>query len=162
MFEDFIHRPGFLGTGANLATDSALIVMLAIGGLFTFGFFLARAGRYEAHRWVQTAGGVLSLLIGLWLMVLPYRDFILPGIPAELRQPFYWLTTLHALVGLAALPFGLFVILRGNNLVPAALRFQNYKPYMRTAYVLFMLTIVLGVGVYIVWFVTNPNPPVFK
>lgn len=159
--EDLIHSPGFLGTGANLLTDVALVLMVTVAGLFTFGFGLARAERYQAHRWVQTAGGVLALLLVLWLMVLPYRDFILVDLPERFPEPFYWITTLHAAVGAVALPFGMFVILRGHGLVPERLRFNNYKPYMRIAYGLFMLTILLGFAVYVVWFVTNPNPPTF-
>lgn len=159
--EDFIHQPGFLGTGANLATDSVLVLLVLVAIGFTVGFWLARQGRYEAHKWVQTASGLTVLVLVLWLMVLPYRDFILPGIPDRLAAPFYWLTSLHALAGAIALPFGLFVILRGHNLVPKALQFNDYKTFMRWAYGLFMVTIALGLGVYLVWFVTNPNPPTF-
>jgi uncharacterized membrane protein YozB (DUF420 family) len=159
--EDLLHLPGFLGTSANLATDSALVMMVVVAALFTVGFGLARAQRYEAHRWVQTAGGLISLILVAWLMILPYRDFILPGIPARMSQPFYSLTTLHALAGLVALPFGLYVMLTGHKLLPERWRFENYKPYMRWAYGFFMTTIALGVAVYVVWFVTNPDPPVF-
>lgn len=159
---DLLHSPGFLGTGGNLATDSALVVMLLVGALFSVGFWLARRGRYEIHRWVQTTGGVVSLILVLWLMLLPYRDFVIPGLPERLSQPFFGVTTLHALVGLAALPFGTFVILRGHNLVPKALRFDDYRKFMRWAYGLYMVTIMLGIAVYVVWFVTNPNPPVFE
>lgn len=158
---DFIHRPGFLGTGANLATDVALMLMVAAAITFSVGFWLARRGRYRAHKWVQSAGGLVVLVLVLWLMVLPYRDFILPGVPQLLSEPFYWVTSLHALMGLIALPFGLFVILRGHNLLPEPLRFNNYKPFMRWAYGLFMATILVGFAVYLVWFVTNPNPPTF-
>lgn len=158
---DWMHRPGFLNTGANMATDTGLLVMLLVAALFTLGFYLARRGRYEAHKWVQTTGGALALLLVLWLMVLPYRDFVLPELPQRLDEAFHGITTLHALVGLVALPFGTFVILRGHNLVPQWLRFNDYKKFMRWAYALYMVTIGLGFVVYIVWFVTNPNPPQF-
>lgn len=156
-----MHSPGFLGTGANLLTDTALILMVLAAIIFTVGFALARMQKYGAHRWVQTAGGALVLLLVMWLMVVPYRQFVMEGVPGELGQPFYWVSTLHAALGAVALPFGLFVILRGHGLVPEALKFSNYKPFMRTAYVLFILTILIGFAVYIVWFVANPNPPTF-
>lgn len=158
---EFIHRPGFLGTGANLATDFAMVVMVLIALAFTVGFWLARRGRYQAHKWVQTGAGLTALSLVLWLMLLPYRDFVVPGLPAALPEPFYWVTSLHALLGAVALPFGLFVILRGHNLVPDRLKFNNYKLFMRWAYGLFLATILIGLGVYLVWFVTNPNPPSF-
>lgn len=158
---ELLHRPGFLGTAGNFATDATLVLMLAVALLFSIGFALARMGKYEAHRWVQTSGAVLSSGLVLWLMILPYRDFILPGLPGRLAEPFYAVTTLHALVGAVAFPFGAFVVLRGHQLVPARLRFRNYKLYMRTAYGLYMAAIALGILVYIVWFVVNPDPPTF-
>ena len=50
--EAFMHSQGFLGTNANLAADTTLIVMIIVGIMFTVGFVLARMGKYEAHRWV--------------------------------------------------------------------------------------------------------------
>ncbi|MCO6451389.1 MAG: hypothetical protein J5I90_11440 [Caldilineales bacterium] len=174
------HSPGFLGTSANLAADATLVFMLMIGAIFTFGAYLAKkaqsierkyekgsperagAGKlFRRHRWVQTTGGVLSTILVLWMMILPYRDFVAPGIPALLGQPFFLVTTIHALVGFFAFMIGIYVVLRGNKLLPKAISFDNYKPWMRTAYVLYIVTILLGVAVYVVWFVTNPNPPVY-
>jgi hypothetical protein len=159
---ELFHRPGFLGTSANLAADATLVAMLVIGALFTVGAVLARRGRYETHRWVQTGTAVINLILVAWMMILPYRDFILPGIPERIGETFYLSTTLHAIVGVAAILFGSFVVLRGNGLVPDALKFHNYKPMMRIAYGLYMAAIVLGIWVYFTWFVTNPNPPVYN
>jgi uncharacterized membrane protein YozB (DUF420 family) len=159
---ELFHSPGFLGTAANFLTDLTFVLMLCIAALFTLGFILARRRRYEAHRWVQTSAVALSTGLVLWLMPLPYRDFVVPGIPGRLGEAFYWATSLHAAVGAVALTFGLFVALRGNRLVPKALRFENYKPFMRTAYGLYMAAIALGILVYLAWFVFNPNPPVFQ
>jgi hypothetical protein len=52
--------------------------------------------------------------------------------------------------------------LRGNGLVPSALQFRDYKRFMRTSYALYMLATLLGVVVYLTWFVGNPNPPVYQ
>ena len=158
---EILHQPGFLGTAANFAADMSLVLMLMVGVAFSVGALLAHAGKYEAHRWVQTTAAAVSGILVLWLMLLPYRDFILPGVPDRLGEAFYGVTTLHALVGAVAFPFGIFVVLRGHRLVPPRLQFSNYKLFMRTAYVLYMATIALGVATYVVWFVTNPNPPDF-
>jgi hypothetical protein len=56
-------------------------------------------------------------------------------------------------VGAIGLVLGTFVVLRGNELVPKALRFSNYKLFMRTSYVLYMLATLLGVIVYVLAFV---------
>ena len=95
-------------------------------------------------------------------MILPFRDFIAPGIPERLNESFYYVTTLHAFVGFSALLFGLFVVLRGNGLMIKPLRFNNYKLFMRISYALYMLATLIGIGVYFTWFVNNPNPPVYQ
>jgi plastocyanin len=50
------------------------------------------------------------------------------------------------------------VALRGNELVPRALKFRNYKLFMRTAYGMYMLVTLLGIWVYSVWYVNAPAP----
>ena len=67
----------------------------------------------------------------------------------------YAVNTAHAVVGAVALVFGVFVALRGNELVPHALKFRNYKPFMRGAYALYMLGTLTGVITYVVLYVTG-------
>jgi uncharacterized membrane protein YozB (DUF420 family) len=121
--------------------------------LFTLGWRLAILRRYEAHRRVQTAAVLLNSLDVLIVMVSSYVIFILPGIPARLGEGSYGITTVHALVGLVSLILGVYVVLVGNRLLPARLRFTNYKPVMRVTYALYMLATILGVAVYVVVFV---------
>lgn len=157
----FLHQPGFLGTNANRAVDLTLVLMLLAAALFTFGFVLARQRRYRAHRWVQTSAATLNAAMVLWMMVLPYYDFVIKDFLGSQRPAFYTVTSLHAAAGLAAFTFGVFVTLRGNELVPKALKFNNYKRYMRIAYGLYMFATLLGIWVYFVWWVNNPTPPQF-
>jgi uncharacterized membrane protein YozB (DUF420 family) len=159
---ELLHRPGFLGTRANFGADATLLVMIFIAALFTVGFYLARRRKFTAHRWVQTGAATLNLIMVLWLMILPFRDFVLRDIGGPRLTIFYAATGLHALVGLFGVGFGAFVVLRANGLMPAALRFRNYKPFMRTAYSLYMATTLLGIFVYLTWFVFIPNSPVYK
>lgn len=159
--DDFFHSPGFLGTHANLAADVTLVVMLFTAILFSIGFYLARKRSYNRHKWVQTSGAVLNLIMVLWMMILPFRDFIILDKGGPREGYFYGITTIHALIGLSATIFGLFVVLRGHNLVPKRLRFRKYKPYMRTAYALYLAATLLGVGVYLAWFVFTASTPTF-
>jgi uncharacterized membrane protein YozB (DUF420 family) len=156
-----LHQPGFLGTRANFAADMTLILMLLILGLFTIGVVLALRKQYNAHRWVQTTAAVLNAGMVLWMMILPFRDFVLQDQGGPRPAIFYTVTSIHALAGASALIFGLFVVLRGNGLVPKAMRFRNYKAFMRTAYGLYFLATLLGVLVYYVWFVVVPNSPTY-
>jgi uncharacterized membrane protein len=159
---ELLHRPGFLGTAANWAADMTLLLSILVALILTVGVVIARRRQYERHRWIQTSAVALNVILVLWLMILPYRDFIAPGIPERLGEPFIWLTTLHAIVGFFAFVLGTFVVLRANGLMFAALKFNNYKLFMRTSYALYMATTLLGLGVYVVWFVTNASPPVYK
>lgn len=157
---ELLHRPGFLGTSANWAADVTLLLSALVVVLLTIGVVLAVRGRYEAHRWFQTSAATLNAILVLWLMILPFRDFVAPASnPAGLPLSAIATTRIHAAVGFTALVFGLFVTLRANKLMPTFLRFNNYKAFMRVAYVLYLLASLIGLFVYITWFVGNPNPP---
>ncbi|MEK6220905.1 MAG: DUF420 domain-containing protein [Chloroflexota bacterium] len=158
---DLLHADGFLGTNANFAADMTLVLSILVTTLFTIGYYLAKQEKFDTHKWVQTSGAVLNIILVLWLMILPYRDFILRDSGGPRESVFYYVTTLHAGVGFFAFVFGNFVVLRGHGLVPKALQFNKYKPFMRTAYFLYLATTLLGVWVYVTWFVTVSKPPVF-
>ena len=93
------------------------------------------------------------------MMILPFRGFVLPGVPGRLDERFYAVSTLHGLVGAIGLLLGVFVALRGNGLVPKVLRFNNYRLFMRVSYALYMVATAAGLLLYLTWFVNNPNPP---
>lgn len=159
---ELLHQPGFLGTSANFAADMTLVLSAVVALLFTIGVVLAVRGQYTAHRWVQTTAATINAILVLWLMVLPFRDFVAPpDNPGGLPLSAIATTRIHAAVGSAALIFGLFVVLRGNGLMIKPLRFNNYKAFMRVAYVLYMTATLIGLFVYITWFVGNPNPPAY-
>lgn len=149
----FLNGPGFFGTTANFRSDATLVLILITAVLFTIGWQLAVRKRYEAHRWVQTSAVILNTMAILFTMISSFLIHILPGIPAKLNQDDYAVTTVHALVGLVGMVLGVFIVLRGNKLVPKALRFKNYKLFMRTSYALYMLATLLGVIVYIIVYV---------
>lgn len=47
-----LESPGFLNLGAELGADIALVSMLFLGVLMTFGVVLAVRGKYELHRYL--------------------------------------------------------------------------------------------------------------
>ena len=159
--DELLHRPGFLGTHANFAADLTLVVMLFGAALFTLGVVMALRRRYQVHRWIQTTAAGLNAMMVLWMMILPFRDFVLRDLGGPRPAFFYTITAAHAIIGFTGLTFGLFVTLRGNELVPKRLKFNNYKLFMRVAYGLYMLATLLGIWVYLTWFATIPNPPRF-
>lgn len=140
---------GFLGTEASLAADISLVGSVLVAVAFSVGAWLALRGKYEAHRWVQTGAAVVNLLLVLGIMI-PSLLSVDPSENVELPASAFVAMPAHEFVGAAALIFGLYVVLRGNELVPARLKFQNYKPFMRAAYALYMLATLIGVAVYVV------------
>jgi hypothetical protein len=159
---EFLHSPGFLGTNANMFADLTLIMMLLILATFSVGFYLAVKGRYDTHKWVQTTGVALNVILVLWLMVIPYRNLVLNDSGGPREPAFYQVAMIHAAVGFFAFLLGSFVVLRGHKMVPKFLQFKNYKLFMRTAYGLYLLTTLLGVWLYYTWYVVIANPPIFE
>ena len=153
MSSDFYLWPGFLGTRATFGPDLALVLILISSTLFTIGWQLAVHKHYDIHRWVQTSAAIINALVVLVVMVGSFVGFTLSKIPSQLAQPPIWVTTVHACVGTITFLLGIFIVLRANKLVPQALRFQNYKLFMRTSYGLYMLTTLIGIAVYIVAYV---------
>ncbi len=157
---EILHAPGFLGTSANFGADMTLLLSALVAILLTLGVVFAVRHQYTAHRWLQTSGVLLNAVLVLWLMVLPYRDFVAPpNNPAMLPLSAIATTRIHAAVGATAFLFGIFVMLRGNGLMIKPLQFSNYRVFMRVSYILYMTASLIGLFVYITWFVGNPTPP---
>ncbi len=150
---DFYLLPGFLGTRATFGPDLALSLILISSTLFTIGWQLAVHKHYTIHRWVQTSAAIINASAVLSVMVGSFLGFTLPQIPANFHQTPIWVTTVHAVLGTFTFLFGVFVVLRANKLVPMALRFENYKLFMRTAYSMYMLVTLIGIAVYLVTYV---------
>ena len=145
------------GITAPLPAELALLGSVLVVLLLTVGVTLARRKRYTAHRWVQTVGVVLNLALVVAVMLGSFAKAAAPGIPQRLAEPYYAVAAMHGLLGLVAVVFGVFVLLRGHGLVPKALQFSNYKAFMRTAYGLYLLATLAGVGLYTVWYRSAPR-----
>lgn len=143
-----METPGFLGTEASLLADVALVGSIIVAIMFTVGAYLAIRGQYEAHRWVQTTGAIANLALVLGIMI-PSLLSVDPSENVELPAAAFVAMPAHEIFGTVGMLFGLFVVLRGNELVPNRLKFQNYKPFMRAAYALYLIATIVGVAVYV-------------
>ena len=146
----FLNSRGFLGTTASFRVDITLVFILIASLLFTIGWRLALNKQFKVHRWTQTIAAILNAVVVLSTMISSFINYILPGIPSKLNEGSYAVTTIHALIGAIGLGLGIIVVLRGNELAPKSLRFENYKLFMRTSYVLYMLSTLMGVLVYLI------------
>lgn len=112
----------------------------------TIGWVLARMGHYRAHGIVQSTVVVLNLYLIMKVMV----PSISHGTPDLL-------TSAHAALGGIMELLALYILLvAGTNLLPQKLRFQNYKPWMRTALAGWWVVVGLGVAIYAPWGTTTP------
>ncbi len=150
---DFYLLPGFLGTRATFGPDLALILILISSTMFTIGWQLAVHKHYDIHRWVQTSAAIINSSAVLVIMVGSFWGFVLPTLPQKIGQTVTQVTVVHAIIGAITFLLGVFVVLRANKLVPKAWRFKNYKLFMRTSYSLYMLTTLIGIGVYVLTYV---------
>ena len=144
---------GFLGTGATFAADLNLVMQLAMGAALVVGAFLARRKRYRAHGLCQSTVLLLNLVMIALVMSPAFRRQVQPQLPAGLRDRYYAVATAHAALGTAAELLGLYIVLvAGTNLVPRRLRFERWKPWMRTELALWWVVVLVGVATYAVWY----------
>lgn len=146
---DFLNDSGFLGTPASLGADLSLVVATLAAVLVTIGWRLAVNKRFAAHRSVQISATVLNALVAVFWMIGSFRRYVVPELPGNLADPPFALTAVHATVGTIGLLLGGLIILRYSFLSPPQLRRVNAKTVMRTAFILYLLSWVLGVGVYV-------------
>lgn len=149
----FLDAPGFLGTNATFRSDASLVLILISMALFTYGWWQALHKRHKSHRRVQTVGVILNTLVVLLVMVASFAKYILPGIPEKLGEGSYGITVLHALIGLAGMSLGLFVVGHGNRVLFKRVRIRHYKRLMRLTYIVYLLGTLSGVIIYIVVFI---------
>ncbi len=151
---DFLFQPGFLATNAPLVADLSLVLTLLSVLLLTIGIPLIRRHQVHAHRWVQTAAVILNTIVVLIAMIRPLVLYILPELPDRFSQIPFGITAVHAVVGTIGVILGVYVVLRGNNLVPKRMRFKNYKSIMRISYGIYLLATLLGLVVYLQTYVS--------
>jgi uncharacterized membrane protein YozB (DUF420 family) len=146
---------GFLGTAAPWSSDATLIIELGMGVALLVGWTLARRGRYRAHAWCQSLVVLLNPAAILLLMVPSFRRSFAP-IPRHLGNSYHVLAAVHAALGTVAELLGLYIlVVAGTNILPKWVRFDRYRPWMRTALVMWWLVVLLGVGTYIRWYVAS-------
>jgi len=149
---------GILHLGGTVSADLNILIQVALAAAMTGGVICARRRHYRAHGVVEVSVVLLNLAAIAFLMLPSFPRAIWKKAPAILARPYYAVVTIHALLGLLAESFGLYVVLSaGTILLPEGLRLRNYKLWMRTTFALWMLALVAGGAVYYVWYVYLPR-----
>jgi uncharacterized membrane protein YozB (DUF420 family) len=146
-------KHGFLGTSAPLSADIALIIEMVMALALLLGMRLARRQRYRAHAWCQSGVVLLNVFVIALIMAPSFRSQVAPKIPTRLGRPFYAVATVHATVGCIAELLGIYIVLAaGTTILPERLRLVRYKPWMRTALLIWWLALLLGLATYARWY----------
>ena len=141
-------------TAAPINSDLVAIVEIVIAGLLLFGAVLVRRGHVRAHMYLQSSMILVNIPIVLSWMVPQFLAYILPGLPAQIGDPFYFVPTIMLVAGLAAELLGIFIILvAATRWIPERFRFRRYKLWMRTELTLWWSVVVFGLVTYYVWYI---------
>ena len=145
---------GFLGTGATFGADLNLVVQLIMGVALLAGALLAKHKRYRPHGICQTTVLLLNVLMIALVMWPSFQQQVKPTLSKVHHKWYYEVAIMHAVLGVTAELLGLYiVIVAGTKLLPRRLRFNNWKWWMRTELVLWMIVLLSGVGTYCAWYV---------
>ena len=140
---------GFLGRGAPFGADLNLLLQIGVGVLLLGGMALARRGRYRTHGMCQSTGFVLAVAMTILWMIPAFHAIHADALGRGVVNRVTLAVAAHVVVGTVALVVGAWVVLvAGTSLVPARLRFSNYKRWMRSLLTLWWLAIILGVAIY--------------
>jgi uncharacterized membrane protein YozB (DUF420 family) len=140
-------------TGANFRANVNLLVQVAMGGALIAGAFLARAKRYAAHGVCQSAVLLLNLALIAYVMWPSFYQDVLPVMPHHLTDSYYGVASAHGVLAVSAELLGLYLLaVAATNTVPARLRAQRLKLWMRVELGLWWIAIVTGVLTYYVWY----------
>jgi uncharacterized membrane protein YozB (DUF420 family) len=144
---------GFLGRPSTFGADLNLLIQITLGLLLLAGLLLARRSRYAMHGACQSLALVATLVMtAIWMRPAYHNNY--GSTIFKLGNRVNVAAAAHVVVGSLALLLGIYVVLvAGTPLVPQALRFSNYKAWMRTLISVWWLALLLGVLTY--WFATS-------
>ena len=145
-------RPGIFGTKANLFSDLNLIAQVVLLLGLSLGFVFAHRGNITAHQYNQTGWVLFNIVLTIFIMIVAYFENVIPGLPGNLGGAFGMVSTIHAALGLLAISFGVYLILRMNQLIPKRWRVKWWKNLMRLTLILYLLVGVFGLGIYYFWY----------
>lgn len=142
--------PGFFGPGVLSADVNLALEILLVLGL-TFGFYLARTGKIEAHRVNQTIWVLVNAVLVALIMASSLQEAKL-GSMADLGDARLGITWLHALIGVFTVAAGLWLVLQMNDVLPRRLHIKWWKNLMRLTLAGYWLVALLGLVTYYFWY----------
>ena len=144
---------GFLGRPSTFGADLNLLIQLGLGVVLFVGFLLVRRSKYAMHGACQSVALVgVIVMTAIWMLPAYHNNYGL--VIFKLGNRVNVAAAAHVTVGTVALLLGIYVVLvAGTPVIPKAVRFGNYKAWMRTLITIWWLALLLGVLTY--WFATR-------
>ena len=150
--------PGFLGFGAPLHADINLLIQLGMGTALVVGKFLARRQKYRAHQICQTSVVLLNLVLIASVMAPSFTREVVPNSGKITSDLYYAVAAVHASLGVVAELLAIYVVLvAGTSWLPERVKFKNYKMWMGPTLALWWVVILLGIGIYVRWYMLNDS-----
>ncbi len=142
-----MNGPGFLGTNATMLADLTLVAyVLLIAPAMLVGFVFARRKMFVPHHKLM----MTTIVIINWLLILFAMAASFVGrTPADRPIPHFITGGLAQLVGTYLVILMWTEKTRFAGILPEALRVKNIKLVMRTTLALWLITVVLGVVIYL-------------
>lgn len=138
---------GILGN-APLTSDISLLLEIAvIIALFVGRFRFARNKRFTAHGFTLTFAVILHA-VAVLLVMIPSLVSTVDFLISDLSNPVVIITWIHAPLGLVVLILGIYLVLGWRFQSPNASCYKRAK-LMRPLWVLWILSMILGVLIYI-------------
>lgn len=149
-------EPGFLNTNASLLADLTLTayIFLLVPAMLV-GFYYARRKKFVPnHKFTMTGITILNWILIIFIMAVSYSDSVAPNVPDDLSDRFYLFPTLHLITGGTAQILATYLVIRMwfEKTLPQWIMVKNIKLYMRTTLTLWLVTAVLGAGIYLTWY----------
>ncbi|GIK28613.1 MAG: hypothetical protein IT298_03060 [Chloroflexi bacterium] len=148
---------GFLSTDATLASDLTLLAYLLflLPGML-LGFYFARRKKFSPHhKLVMTTVVIINWILIGFLMLVSYREGVIPYLSAEFNaDPRVALPIIHGVIGFTAQVLATYLALRMwfEKVLPRFVMVRNIKVFMRLTLAMWIITAVLGIAIYAVWY----------
>ena len=131
----------------------AYIIFLVPAMLVGLGFARRRLF-VPHHKLTMTTITIINWLLIIFVMAVTYDRDVAPQVPQNLKFSAVFIPTLHLLTGLTAQLLATYLVIRMwfEKRLPEWVKVKNIKPYMRTTLALWLLTAVLGLTTWAVFY----------
>lgn len=141
-----------------------IIYILLLAPAMIVGFVFARRKKFSPHhKFTMTGITIVNWILIVLLMAVSYGRFVAPFLPDYLSDIRGLLATIHLITGGLAQVIATYLVIlmwtertRFEGILPRAVRIRRIKPVMRTTLALWLITVVLGIGIYLTWYAAPP------